>query len=156
MWKRWRRINGWRISWHMRRRRGRRRRRRKVDGRHKWTRRSRNKRSMGRSLKVASVDACSGKWDDGDHPSEPWVGGESWRGVALRTSSLEDDMGRSLSRKLWMSIKKPTKWCINRLMSQGSLYHMSNIYGSSLMSLTCVSCTPSILNRWHMWSTKSV
>ena len=113
-------------------------------------------RRMDRLSNVASSDACSGEWDDGGHTPKPWVARESWRGMTLRTPSLEYEVGQSSSRKLWIRIKELTTWSITRLMSWGSLCHMSNIYGSYLMSLTCSSHTPVGVNIWQIWSSNSV
>ena len=85
----------------------------------------------------SSSDVCGNKWEDVDFPPEAWSSGElGWE--ALGTSSQKVEMDRVTPHNIWMSMKAQKTCCITNVMSLGSVFQISNIFGSCMISLTCV------------------
>ena len=113
-------------------------------------------RSGGLVNDVASGHACDAGWGDVDRSLEAWEDGESWCESRRTSSSWGDDVDLVWAHNIQMSIRASTTWWINVVMSQGSMHHISNRCGSSLISLTCAHGTLSLANREHMWSSISM
>ena len=105
---------------------------------------------------VASDDTCDGEWGDGNRSPKAWASKESWWASSGTSFSWGDDLDWAWSCNIWMSVRAPTTWYINVIISQGSVCHILYRCGSCMISLTCVHGTLSLSNKAHMRSTISM